>query len=598
MHKVHPYFFLINSRFQEKIVNKLSQHEQQKLLELGIELVQHDESLSKKAYGYDNVQELLSYISFICSSDDALSEQILERFIVGKVPEENSLSAVISQSQTKIRQKANRKARSKIPALAITPDNQQTEIINHCHQGIQVDAFAGAGKSTVSKLMIDELGNNKTLYTAFLRENITEAKLKITEQAYTQDALAHRYALEYAPFKSIFNNKHAPHPYSLQHIVGFDASLDLGRNKVKRHTVARLITQTVSRFCTSTDLQLAEVHLPVAILSSAARKKVLAWATTYWDYLTSGRATLEQGATYEHLMKYWSLTASITLPDDYENIIVDEAQDISGAFFNVLRNHTDRNIVIVGDTYQQLFKWRGAVNSMGLFDKPRFPLTTSYRFGEAIADCSNRVLAKHSQPPQYLVCGQQNLRSQVIFYDESQNLPNMAGAILTRTRSQIIFIADNELRAGHKIHIKTEINSLKFIINNIIYLSQGELDKITHPYILKCPNVAFLESDLIDNPEPDVYFAWKLFKKYGFYTTDLIDKIAENNYPVEQAVKVISTTHAIKGQEWDNIVIAPDYAVVLDNPNADIDSELSVLYVAITRAKHKVFIPESLKNYF
>lgn len=133
MHKVHPYFFLINSRFQEKIVNKLSQHEQQKLLELGIELVQHDESLSKKAYGYDNVQELLSYISFICSSDDALSEQILERFIVGKVPEENSLSAVISQSQTKIRQKANRKARSKIPALAITPDNQQTEIINHCH---------------------------------------------------------------------------------------------------------------------------------------------------------------------------------------------------------------------------------------------------------------------------------------------------------------------------------------------------------------------------------------------------------------------------------------------------------------------------------
>ncbi|MGL6448618.1 ATP-binding domain-containing protein [Aeromonas veronii] len=61
---------------------------------------------------------------------------------------------------------------------------------------------------------------------------------------------------------------------------------------------------------------------------------------------------------------------------------------------------------------------------------------------------------------------------------------------------------------------------------------------------------------------------------------------------------MISTTHSIKGREWDNVVIADDYEYVLSRENADRDSELSILYVAITRAKKNVYIPESLSYLF
>ena len=46
------------------------------------------------------------------------------------------------------------------------------------------------------------------------------------------------------------------------------------------------------------------------------------------------------------------------------------------------------------------------------------------------------------------------------------------------------------------------------------------------------------------------------------------------------------------------VVIADDYEYVLSRENADRDSELSILYVAITRAKKNVYIPESLSYLF
>ncbi|MFZ8201821.1 ATP-binding domain-containing protein [Alteromonas portus] len=60
----------------------------------------------------------------------------------------------------------------------------------------------------------------------------------------------------------------------------------------------------------------------------------------------------------------------------------------------------------------------------------------------------------------------------------------------------------------------------------------------------------------------------------------------------------MSTTHALKGREWDSVVISSDYLYLLDSPSADIDDELCVLYVALTRAKKRIYIPDELKRYF
>lgn len=262
-----------------------------------------------------------------------------------------------------------------------------------------------------------------------------------------------------------------------------------------------------------------------------------------------------------------------------------------------MQNHSDRKLTIVGDKYQELFKWRGAVNSMDKFDKECFPLEQSYRFGSAIAEASNRILSFHSVPPKNMIIGKEEIDSKVIFYEEGDLLPHHNGAILTRTRCNVIYIADTELKQGNKVHIKTEFGPLKYIVKNIIHFARGELDMVQHSYLLRCHSFSVLENELKDNPDSDIFFGLKLYEKYKERTLDIIEKIERSSVPENEAMKIISTTHSIKGQEWDYVVISPDFNYMLEKDAVSISSELSVLYVALTRARKRVYVPISLKKY-
>ncbi len=48
--------------------------------------------------------------------------------------------------------------------------------------------------------------------------------------------------------------------------------------------------------------------------------------------------------------------------------------------------------VIVGDTHQQMHSWRFAVNSLEKADFKTYQLSSSFRFGQDIADLAVRVL--------------------------------------------------------------------------------------------------------------------------------------------------------------------------------------------------------------
>ena len=49
-------------------------------------------------------------------------------------------------------------------------------------------------------------------------------------------------------------------------------------------------------------------------------------------------------------------------------------------------------MIYVGDAHQQIYAWRGAVNAMQQMPLPESRLTTSFRFGDAIADVANNLL--------------------------------------------------------------------------------------------------------------------------------------------------------------------------------------------------------------
>ncbi|KII79255.1 UvrD-helicase domain-containing protein [Vibrio renipiscarius] len=614
-----PLAYLIDDELLNILLNKLDDEEHLILLKLGVDVIGLGRDIVYKAKKDLAVKDVILHLASVFKMDEQQRLKLLDASLIyvsaPKLESEftseprvllepeftdTQLDSENKQNSKSIASSLKRRGYSKAYKDGVKPNSQQESIINNCSKGLQVDAFAGTGKSTTSRMVVNELGHETCLYTAFLSKNIVDAKEKITPNAVSQDGLAVRHALKDSRFEDIFTytpRGGAP-VYSMRDVLGFETRLDIGTKKIRQHGVAKLINDTVYNYCSSSDNSFHEYFVPNHVLDPVVRSQIHNWAMKYWEYLMSGRATKEHSVSFSHLMKYWALTPSITIPDKYQSIIIDEAQDINGAFYRVMLNHADRRLIIIGDKYQELFRWRGAINSMDKFDKTSYPLEESYRFGTEIAECANNILSKHEFAPKNKLIGQQDIDSKVVFYEEGDLLPNHNGAILTRTRSCVINIADNELRYGNKIHVKTEFGPLEFLLKDMLHFAKGETDEVEHPYLLRCGSIHFLENELKDNPDADIYFAFKLYQKYKDNVLDVIGNIRKNSVPEDEAMKIISTTHSIKGQEWDYIIIAPDYAYTLDKKNIDISSELSVLYVALTRARKSVYVPASLKKYF
>ena len=75
-----------------------------------------------------------------------------------------------------------------------------------------------------------------------------------------------------------------------------------------------------------------------------------------------------------------------------DGVLAKNCQDTAEVFLDIIRQQTTL-VILVGDSAQQTYEWRGAVNAMASFpDAPRQMLSQSFRFGPAIADLANRVL--------------------------------------------------------------------------------------------------------------------------------------------------------------------------------------------------------------
>ena len=73
--------------------------------------------------------------------------------------------------------------------------------------------------------------------------------------------------------------------------------------------------------------------------------------------------------------------------------MLDKAQEADPVILGLLERHRGARI-IVGDKYQQLYQWRGAVNALSRLhsDSAELSLTQTFRFGAGVAAWANQVL--------------------------------------------------------------------------------------------------------------------------------------------------------------------------------------------------------------
>ena len=453
------------------------------------------------------------------------------------------------------------------------------------NQTLKINAFAGTGKTTTLRVM-GEATPRKGLYLAFNRSVADYASRLFPSnvECRTIHSLAFRQMRnEYKAEDKLIgstNRNQVAHLLSVQDIV-------VGQHNFADRQLASLILATMKVFLHSADAEIQMAHMPMwgilNKLSDIERKKiaevVCQYAKRLWKMMSDPADKTPLG--HDGYLKMWALGCP-KLPADF--ILLDEAQDSNPVMLEVL-NRQAAQVIYVGDRHQQIYQWRGAVNAMEhVRTKHETYLTQSFRFGAAIAELANRVLKRLGEETPLV--GNPQIKSKI-----GNASPN---AIITRTNAMLVAMVVRELENDGRPYVEGGTQELLRLLEGVSALQRNQ--RCDQPEFFGFKNW----SEFLTFAKSDEGAEWRmLVGLVEEYTVDTLiqtlTSVAEN---ARESTVILSTTHKAKGREWDHVELTDDFNIEAKSQEAAISDhereELRIMYVALTRAKQSLFVPESL----
>ncbi|HMI77214.1 MAG TPA: UvrD-helicase domain-containing protein [Ferruginibacter sp.] len=268
----------------------------------------------------------------------------------------------------------------------------EQEAIIRSEGNIKINAVAGSGKTTtIIEYAKARPRHAKILYLAFNKSVKDEAIKKFARNGLHNVTVETAHSLAYKGI--VFRHQYKVRPlgyktHELTELLGLQ-----GRNGEKHHEyiIANHINKFIALYCNSDKLKVQEVNYLETI--SDAKAKI--FVKTFYHYIeTQTRqllAKMDTGKieiTHDFYLKKFQLQNPV-LPFDY--ILFDEGQDASPAMLDIFLKQPATK-VIVGDTHQQIYSWRFAINSLEKTSFTPFNLSHSFRFGPNIATLATKII--------------------------------------------------------------------------------------------------------------------------------------------------------------------------------------------------------------
>lgn len=478
-------------------------------------------------------------------------------------------------------------------AFRPTAEQQRAHELYWTGESLRIEALAGTGKTTTLRYLV-ETGSPRggaILYTAFNKKVIDDAKTRFGRscKVSTNHALAWGVGAVYDRAGRL---KGRLTPIDLISILGwrdnrFTPFVDL-------RSGAYAVIQTIARFCGTADPEITGFHaIPIATrqcrgdvtTARAYAARVAMAAREVWALMADPAARMP--IFHDVYLKLWALSnprISAT------TILLDEAQDASGVMIGVLQNQTHAQLVVVGDRYQAIYGWRGAVDAMDAFDVAHTTaLTQSFRFGPAIASMANVVLASQCASQLRLEgAGPQHGRVGKILKPK---------AYLGRTNAGILArIVDQSMRYPRDV-----IGVVGGVEELIRFLQEAEIlmagGTTVHPDLAEFPTW----DDVEEAAEHEAYqHIGRLVDHIDAYGTAKLIAVLErckgNEKRPDACTTLYSTAHKAKGSEFDTVALLNDFKVMGPPENPGVfgwtPEEGNLLYVAVTRAKEALDITD------
>ena len=481
-------------------------------------------------------------------------------------------------------------ATGKQPAIAYDLTSEQQEALAAFQEGVNIAVQAGAGAGKTSLLLaIGQSTTRRGQYLAFNTKIVEEAAAKFGAVA-PNVRCSTINSVAWQGGGSVFKDRlNAARQSGTQiaHQLGIQPltlHLESGDDKVLQpKTLAAYVLKAISAFCQSADLKpSARKHAPfIAGIDKAGPRlgrsersnnrivqdHLEPAVQAAWRDLKSPKGQLAVGRSTIHdvYVKLFALSDDCNIPAEF--ILVDEAQDLAPVQLQILEKQRGKQIVIVGDSQQAIYGWRGAVDALDRFPSERTCfLTNSFRFGPEVASVANEILS--TIPGAEL---------RIVGRGESGTVgPHSSpDAILTRSNAGAIRAVLSAQAQGLKPFLVGGSADVVAFCQSAEDLQGGR--GTSYPE-LACFSNWDEVCDYVDNDPNggDLKVLVKLINDHGVET---IIEAVSNRYSAEEADVVVSTAHKSKGLQWPVVQIAGDF------PQSDSAEELRLLYVAVTRAQ-------------
>jgi len=292
---------------------------------------------------------------------------------------------------------------------------------------------------------------------------------------------------------------------------------------------------------------------------------------------------------FDGFLKLWALS-NPRIAAEY--ILLDEAQDTNPVVLSVLQAQ-DAQVGYVGDRYQQIYEWRGAVNAMeAVRSAHSTSLTRSFRFGDAIAHAASAVLRTLGETNP--ISGNPLLASYIG--------TDHADAILARTNASVIAVVISTLEEGKRPFVVGGTADIVRMLRGVQDLRLGQPSDVPEFFGFANWNEVIEFSRSGDGEHLRTFV--KLVENFG--EAQLIQRLGETSQNEADADVTVSTAHKAKGREWNTVRLVDDFLKSTPAQRADpstmgskIDpSEIRLFYVALTRAREAVEVPISALEMF
>lgn len=446
-------------------------------------------------------------------------------------------------------------------------------------------ARAGCGKTFICRTMgrmFKDTSHPDTLYITFTNAGAAEARKNFSDNVVPMTFNSIAFNLVDDRIKSKTQMPKEPSKFLAQRynlkpssFVNKSGSLIA----LSSTFMAMLVQKSIQNFCQSADLYIQKKHIEIPIgcdtdRADHLRDSLFPHVNRYWNEQIDPNNGF--GIIHGVYVKIWHQTG----PDLEVPLIFDEFQDADDLMIDVIAKQSNQ-VILVGDDFQSIYGWRGAVNGLKKIDLQEVYLTQSFRFGQEVGDLASSTLKLlgNKIPVRGL-----STKSTLVDYEGDGPTPDV---YLCRTNAGTIQVLTETLARGERTGIDSKTldqfsefsHSAKFLMEN---------RKPNHP-VLGMFNTWKDFREFTDSPYGSEYRPYvTLIDTYGIQQ---LDSVVKNAPSIDKAHNLATTFHRFKGREAKNVQIC-EFVNYTGKPDDDFihltEEETMLLYVGLTRATERL----------